>query len=422
MPKRPRVLLIAEACNPAWVSVPLVGFNLYNALREQADLTLVTQIRNQPALQRRMDDDPDIVYINSEKLAAPFYHLGRILTLGRSLGWTTRQAVNFIPYLYFEKIVFRRFRDALARGEYDLIHRITPLSPTYASPLASWTDVPFVLGPLNGGLPWPQGTNRTRWAEMEWLSHFRGAYRFMPYARSMYRRAARVIAASKHTLNALPYGAKQRATYIPENAIDPAIFNAEGRPAPSTINPFRILFVGRLVPYKGADVVLEAFATSPALRERAEVVFVGDGPQAGTLRRDAERHGVTENVTFTGQLPQDAVVKQCQNASVFAFPSLREFGGGVVLEAMACGLPSVILDYGGPAELLPDDAGVKLAMTPRPQRVQDLRAALERLAAHPQRLDAMSQAGIDHVAGHFTWAQKARQIRGIYDEILTPAH
>src|SRR5690606_34125576 len=132
--------------------------------------------------------------------------------------------------------------------------------------------------------------------------------------------------------------------------IDPQRFHAAGRTPPSQIDPLRILFVGRLVPYKGADMVLEAVATSPFLRSRVEVTLVGDGPQRGELESFVRTAGLRDSVRFTGQLPQDQVVEHFRRSCIFAFPSVREFGGAVVMEAMACGLPCVVLDHGGPSE------------------------------------------------------------------------
>lgn len=416
-----RVLLIAEACNPEWPSVPLVGFNFFNALRDVADITLVTHVRNQAALLRHPAPPEKVAFVDSDRLAAPAYRLAELLTLGRGLGWTTKQALMWGPYLYFEHLVWRRFGRALKAGEYDLVHRVTPLSPTYASPLASWTEVPFILGPLNGGLPWPRGATRTRLAELEFLSYFREAYRVLPYVRQTYQRAAAVLCGSRYTLSALPPAIRRKAVYLPENGIDPERFSAAGRRPPGRIHPPRILFAGRLVPYKGADVVLDAFASSPRLRSTAELFIVGDGPQRPALHAQTARLGIARHVCFTGRLPQADVVEHFRAASVFAFPSLREFGGGVVLEAMACGLPAVVLDHGGPAELITPQTGVALPVADRAARVSALRSALEDLLATPERLDAMSRACEARVAAEFTWLRKAQAIGRLYERSLALA-
>lgn len=416
MSARPRVLLIAEACNPATESVPLEAFNLFQALRRIADVHLVTHIRNRAPLANRLGDLSGITFIDNEMLAAPCFRLAHWLSFGRGVGWTIKQAAMWLPYLYFERLVYRRFHRELAAGRFDLVHRFTPLTPTYGSPLASWTRVPFVMGPINGGLPWPSGTTVRRLAELEFLSYVRHLYRWLPYCASTYRRAACVIAGSRFTQSELPAGT--RSVYIPENGIDPARFSPGDRLPPARVDPFRILFVGRLVPYKCADVVIDAFAASDVLRRDGEVVIVGDGPQRRSLELHARALGVAERVHFTGKVPQSEVGEQFRRASVFAFPSLREFGGAVVIEAMACGLPAVVVDYGGPGEHVTDETGVRLPLGRRRELAVSLRHALESLHADRSRLDRMSQAGLARIRDVYLWDRKAEQVVSVYRQAL----
>lgn len=413
-----RVLLIAEACNPEWVSVPLVGYNMYAALRTVADVTLVTQVRNRGAMERRCGSNANIVFIDSERLAAPFHNFGKWLTLGRGAGWTTRQALMWLPYVYFERLVYEHFATDLAQGRFDLIHRVTPLTPTYPSPLSCWTDVPMVLGPLNGGLPWPAGTTRRRWAEMEWLSYVRNAYRVLPYMKRTYARAAQLVAGSLYTLSSFPAQARARSVFIPENGIDTDRFNPDGRAAPSQISPFTILFVGRLVPYKGADLVLQAVIESEYLSD-ARIVLVGDGPQRKQLEELATHPQLRRRVEFIGNVPQPEVPQYFRSASIFAFPSLREFGGGVVIEAMACGLPSIVVNHGGPTEHITADTGFKIPLGPRQALIDGVRQTLESACTNRQQLDAMSHAGWQRIRQLYTWPRKAGQICTLYNQLLS---
>jgi glycosyltransferase involved in cell wall biosynthesis len=416
------VLLIAEACNPTWTSVPLVGYNFARALAERDDLevTLVSQVRNSAALEA----DPiaaraRLHFIDNEWVARPLYRFSRLLRGGAALSWTTDTALAWPSYIAFEREVFARFRRPLREGGFDITHRVTPLTPTVGSPLVGWTDVPMIIGPLNGGLPWPREYPDLRRKEKEWLVPLRGLYRQLPYFRSTYRRLAGVIAGSRHTATEVPATFRGLRFYLPENGVDPGRFPvATTWPQPQ--GPFRFLTVGRLVPYKGVDLILEAMKASNALKA-CELRVVGDGPERARLEDLTQQYGLQTNVSFAGWVDQQSLAREFSRSQAFAFPSLREFGGGVVLEALASGLPAIVVDYGGPGELVTPECGILLAMKPRQELVEQLRRGMEELAGDPLRCQAMGEAACRRVRDEFTWTAKADRIVTMYRQVLANA-
>lgn len=410
----PRVLLIAEAANPEWTSVPLVGWSLARALADQTDAHLVTHVRNREAIERTgWTHGEQFTAIDSEAVARRLHKLRSLLGSRNGKGWTLGTALGAISYQYFERLVWKQFRDRLEAGEFDLVHRITPLSPTVPSPIAkklAKIGVPFVLGPLNGGLPWPKEFDKARRDEREWLSYLRPAYKLMPGYHATRRHAAAIFIGSKATWDQLPRRYHHKCIYLPENGIDPARFNL--RRTRRATRPIRCVFVGRLVPYKGPDMLLEAAAP---LLERGDITlqYIGDGPMMAQLRDQVTTQNLP-GVEFLGWVDHHQVQQHLVNADLLTFPSIREFGGGVVLEAMALGVPSLIVNYGGPSELVTPETGFTVPLGNRVSIIDALRRQLTDLVARPQLIDQQSEAGHRRALSEFTWEAKAQRVLDLY--------
>ncbi len=420
--RRLRVLVIAEAANPEWVSVPLVGWSIATALRAHHDVLIVTQIRNRDAFLRAgLVEGTDFTAIDSEAVARPAYKLAEVLRMGSGKGWTMVTALSSaLAYPYFERKLWQELGGRIKSREFDIVHRVTPLTPTATSSIAAKcarAGVPFVLGPLNGGVPWPKGFDAERRREREWLSYLRGLYRLSPARSRMFRATAAVIAGSRHTAREIPAAHRAKVTLIPENGIDPARFNAVAQQDVS--GPIRGCFVGRLVPYKGCDMLIEA--AEPHLRSgRLTLDILGDGPMRPLLEAMIASRGLGHSVRLHGWVDHRRVQEILSQANLLTFPSIREFGGGVVLEAMALGVVPVICDYAGPGELVDDAVGYKIAMGSRAQIITRLSECLGTILAAPEALPPRSKAARARVAELFTWDQKARQISAVYEWVLNP--
>lgn len=420
--KRPRVLAIAEAANPELASVPLVGWSMVTALRKVADVHLVTQVRNRDAILRGgLVEGQDFTAINSEAIAGPFWRLAKQIGVGDGKGWTMLQAINALTYPYFEHLVWKSFSPALKAGTFDIVHRLTPVSPTNTSPIARklhQARVPFVLGPLNGGVPWPPNFEDARRAEREWLSYVRGAYKVLPGRKSTFRHAAAIIVGSRHTATEVPQRYRDKTIYIPENGIDPTRFTKTAAPKGPVL---RACFVGRLVPYKGADMLIAA--ASDLLRSGRMILdIVGDGPMMDQLKAQAKTLDCTQGLTFHGWLPHTEVQNILCRSHILGFPSIREFGGGVVLEAMALGVVPVVVDYAGPSELVTPDVGFKLPCGDHAQIITAFKETLAHLAESPDRLAPFATNAKARVEADFLWSRKAAQISQIYSWVLNKQH
>jgi glycosyltransferase involved in cell wall biosynthesis len=417
-----RVLLIAEAANPEWVSVPLVGWMNFKALRqlEGVDVHLVTQIRNKAAIERAgFIEGLDFTAIDSEKVAARTSKLARFLGARDGKGWTIGTALSSFSYYYFEKLVWQVFGTRIKNREFDIVHRVTPLSPTAQSSLAKRCNVcgiPFVLGPLNGGVPWPKEFDQARRKEREWLSYIRSAYKLMPGRLRTLNNASLIIVGSTATRKDIPQRFESKTIFIPENGIEQK-YLVRNEKEYIKGDVLKICFAGRLVPYKGADMLLEAIL--PLVQAgKVALEIIGDGPEKARLDKLVSSASVTQGVVFHGWLSHDQVLAKMQACDLFAFPSIREFGGGVVIEAMSRGVVPCVVDYAGPGDIVKESMGYKVPIGSREIIISAIRKVVQEVIDKPSVMKQKSSEALAFVGKNLTWEAKAEQYLACYRVLL----
>ena len=171
--------------------------------------------------------------------------------------------------------------------------------------------------------------------------------------RVFYRRADVVTANTEGVLEALQdMGPWKRLDLLP-NPLPGGLSLQDSQPSP-VHRQQEVLAVARLVPQKGLDVLIRAFASlPPSVREGWRVTLVGDGPERQALEALASDAGLRESIRFEGFRSDPLVFMR--RASIFALPSRFEGMPNALLEAMAAGLPSVVSDASpGPLEMVTD--------------------------------------------------------------------
>jgi glycosyltransferase involved in cell wall biosynthesis len=412
------VLALAESANPGWISVPMVGWKHLEAIREFADVHLVTHARNRENVLAAGLPERDATFIETgiDRVAGRLFRASRA---AGSLAGTLQTGLTVPGYYAFERRAARLFGEDLARGGYDLVHRVVPLSPGVPSLFASFCRrlrVPFVLGPLNGGVPWPPGFDAERRREGEWAGLLRPAYRLLPYYRRTRRDASAILVGSAPAWLDMPARFRERCFYLPENAIDPRRFARRTRAY--GVRPLRGAFAGRFVACKGLELLLEA--ALPLLRSGQLVLdLMGDGPERGRIERQIAEAGVGGAVRADGWVPHERLQERLSEAALLTFPSIREFGGAAVMEAMLLGLVPVVADYGGPSEIVEDGTGFRVPLAGRAAFVVGLRDTLARACAlSTSELAALGEAAHRHINERFTLACKGATTRAVYEWLL----
>jgi glycosyltransferase involved in cell wall biosynthesis len=197
-----------------------------------------------------------------------------------------------------------------------------------------------------------------------------------------------------------------------EDAFAVVHYGIEPGPEPGPPEPGpRLAAVGRLIPIKGLDTLLDAVARAAVPGLRLELA--GDGPLRAELEQHAERVGLRETVAFLGRVAPAGPV--LERAAVVVVPSLGEGFGMVALEAMERGRAVIVSAVGGLPEIVAD--GETGLLVP-PGDADALAAAIRELAADPARVAAMGAAGRRRALETFSQARCTEGIEALYEAAL----
>jgi glycosyltransferase involved in cell wall biosynthesis len=297
-----------------------------------------------------------------------------------------------------------------------VVHSPTPVSPRQPSALFD-VGAPVVIGPMNGGMTFPGAFEYLQQASARSVHTLaRAASDIANLLLPGKRRAAALLVANERTEAALPSVARHVPVYrLVENGVDLERFALRGARNPER-GRVRFAFVGRLVDWKGVDLLLDALAHSEGL-PRIELEVFGAGPQEASLRAQAERLDLGDRVRFHGFVPQEETARRLASLDGLVLPSLYECGGAVVLEAMALGLPVIATRWGGPADYLDSASGILIEPLSRAHVVLGLTRAMARLALDPALRRRMGAAGRRKVEREYDWERKLDRMLEIYRSV-----
>jgi glycosyltransferase involved in cell wall biosynthesis len=397
------VLLSAFACEPGIGSEPEVGWQWALQLARFHDVTVLTQSKNQPAIEKELSrlrgsqSEPRFVFHSlSERVQRLRRH-----TFGFKLHYVLWQksAQAIVATLHRER-------------PFALMHHITFAGFRY--PTAVWgRGVPAIWGPVGGAesipvslLPWRHPVSLLLEGTRN-FHNFLHANRFSAFTRRA--RASTLLLATTREMQQLFARFGFSAEIMPTIGIHAAEFPWREHRTPE--GPLKLLFVGNMQALKGIDLALEALSKSGA---QAAFTLVGDGAYRNAAERLTARLGLQDRVVFTGRLPREKVLQLYAEHDLLLFPSLHDTGGYAVIEAMLNQLPVICLDCAGPALAVGKHCGRKIPLGPRHDVIAGLSAAI---AAYDQNRTALIQEGVaarQAVLQNYDWTRKAERMNELY--------
>lgn len=399
--KTPRILLVAPNISRSMGGEAAKALRIFESLRALGiDVVQITHARVRKEMQAYNAQLP-IHYVEDGPLQIWLYRL--------KLDWLLQWVGSWLLH--------RKAAEVARNFHPHLIHFTSPISPTL--PYFRMKGMPTVIGPLNGNILHPPA-----FADRETLSKRLGAWLLWPVQKLSgllfkgKQHAHLLVSGGERTVTALELGGCRRdqMTMTLDSGVD-EILEQQERLQHEGVN-MRFVFMGRLIRYKGCDLVIEALARVP----EATLDIIGDGPERERLTLLSEQLGVADRINFVGWVPAGTpLFQRLSTYRAFLFPSLAEANGIVVQEAMMFGLPVVAVDWGGPGQLLTPDDSILIPPTDKPTVIAALARAMEHLGHDGKAADALSAAARQKAeeAG-FSWPKLILNWLAVYEHILTP--
>ncbi len=412
---RPRVLISAFACHPEPKTIhfpgeAILGWSLVREIEKFADCHVMTWARNREGIESYPD--------YGKPGGAVFHFLDLPDRFWRTLGHR-HYGLRFYYFLW-QRLAGSEARRLHREEHFDLCHQITFSNEWMPSFMGPALSIPFIWGPVGGGQKVPGKLMSLLSARDRGRERMRvllqDVWRLTPARRRTAGSASAILVCNRESREVLRHWS-DKVVDFPVNGIRASdVAGSAGKRGPG--DGFRVLYAGRFDGIKGLSLAVAAFAEFAAGRPDASLIMVGEGPEKERIVRLAADAGLVDRVAFLPWLERAGVMAEMRRSHVFLFPSLRDGGGAVVIEAMASGIPSICLNVGGPGFHMSPEWGCRI----EPGSVGEVRdgivGALERLYSDEALRSSMAAAGLARAAGYYAWEKHGERVRGIYEKAL----
>ena len=410
--ERMKALVSAYACNPLGSQAlhpgeDLTGWRLVNQAARFHDVWVLTHAYNRPAIERAAAE--------TLTAAAVRFHF---LDLPRPLGLLYKVAFGERIYYYLWQIrAWREARRLHRRVGFDIAHHATFGNDWIPSYVGAFLPIPYVHGPVGGGQRTPRklmkeytiGGRLAEWGRgvAQWIG------RRDPVRRRCLRRARAILVCNKETRARIPKAMIDKAVLFPVNGISREDLGPAGGET-GTGRPFRVFTAGRFHRLKGFALAVRGFAIFVRDHPGAEFLIVGSGPEEKALGRLIKELGLEASVHLRPWLARADLLREMRASDVFLFPSFRDGGGAVVVEAMASSLPVVVIDSGGPGLHVEPGWGFKIEPRSPAFVASEIARALSALAGTPDLGRKMGRAARRRAEEFYLWDRHGERLREIY--------
>lgn len=271
----------------------------------------------------------------------------------------------------------------------------------------------FVWGPI-GGLETIPAEYSRHYAHknrlIEWIR--RMTIKALPLNRGFRERCRKadiILSKTEITRDLLPAKYRDKSVLFTDVAVE--TLPEAGTVTNGTKNRIDFITVGRLDAWRGFDLVIESFARVAAKDKRMHLTIVGNGNDKARLTLLAERLGLQEQITFTGNVPMKEYYRLLSGADVVVNASLKEGAVTVSFDTMAMGKPLICIDTTGYTRYFSNEYAVIIPRTSRDEVIANIAAAMERMKDEKERKTIGEKA--KHAGEQFLWEARGIEYRDL---------
>jgi glycosyltransferase involved in cell wall biosynthesis len=304
---------------------------------------------------------------------------------------------------------------------FQLFHHLTYANDWMVSFIGALLPVPYVRGPGGGAHRTPKSlaaeyTARARvWEKVRSLGQW--FFRHDPFYVRGQSRAGALLLCNWDAMTSVPKAWSQKIHLFPVSGVSTEDF-ALGA-APKSKEPgFHVLSAGSLIRVKGFSLAVKAFKEFVEKRPESRLTIIGRGPEEDTLRSLIHESNLDDKVQLAGEMPRGTLLSEMAACDVVLFPSLRDGGGTVVIEAMSVGKPVVCLDTGGPGMHIDDGCGIKITPSSPGNTVSELASALERLYSDEGLRHKLGKEARRRAEESYHWDRLGDRLMEIYRSVV----
>jgi len=348
-----------------------VDFSLYAMKRGNLDLI-------HPSAKALLDQNKVVYTDNTSKLKIASSLLKLLLKKPKTTVSTLKKALND-PYRwrYFQALPYAQ---QLLETNTDYLHaHFADDNLCYAAILSEWTNIPFGFTAHGYDL--------------------RDAPIGIQKLKTLANKAHSIVTVSEFNKRLMieKYSLNAEQIYVAYNGIRIELFKPEHQK--NETDCIRLLNVGRLVPVKGQDVLLEAIAKVIAKGHKIKLSIIGEGPSRGELESQIHKLKLHQSVELLGSKSQQEVRQHMTEADIYIMPSRAESFGVACIEAMAMELPVIVSDAGGLPEIV---VNLESGMLFESENISELVEVIIELIRNTEKRIEIGKNGRERVHSKFT--------------------